>query len=354
MPGRVFKRNNIYWIGFSHRGKEYRKSSKSKKKREAERILAYYLGQCAREEFKGFQDDRPILTVNELFDDLIADATQRQLRDITTLRLRLPRMREAFGKTPAADLTERQIDLYVKKRFEAGRAPATLSCEMQCLAQAFKLAMRKKLLEKMPHIPHFKVYNARQGFFEDADFNRVVSFLPEYLQNVARFGYLTGWRLKEIRTLEWRDIEGDTIRLRPEVSKNAEGRLLIAVGALKEILDTQRALRKELVPYVFHRNGVRIHPFHYFWRKACKQAGVPGKLFHDLRRTAVRNMTRAKVPRSIAKKISGHKTDSIYERYDIVDETDIRDGLLQLQHYVAAQDRTIVRFARKSVKRRTV
>jgi hypothetical protein len=59
--------------------------------------------------------------------------------------------------------------------------------------QAFRLAQRKNLLERIPHIPRFKVNNARQGFFEREEYERVVSFLPDYLQDFTRFGYLTGW-----------------------------------------------------------------------------------------------------------------------------------------------------------------
>lgn len=75
--------------------------------------------------------------------------------------------------------------------------------------------------------------------------------------------------LKRIRTrlpgqqLEWRDIQGDVIRLRPEVSKNAEGRMIVMVGELADIIEAQK--RKDLVPWVFHHNGEKIKPFHWHW-----------------------------------------------------------------------------------------
>ena len=248
MAGRVFKRGETYHIAFRYKGVEFRKSALTNKKREAENLLTFYLGQCARGEFHGFQDDRVCYTVSEMLDDLFNDCVQRKLRSLKAIKSHMNPLHQAFGAITASELTERQIDLYVKKRFAAEIAPATLNYEMHYLQRSFRMAQRKKLVEVVPHIPRFPVHNARQGFFEKEDFERVVSFLPDYLQDFARFAYLTGWRFGEITTLEWRDIQDGTIRLRPEVSKNWDGRVLIVVGALAELVERRKLARVDLLP----------------------------------------------------------------------------------------------------------
>ena len=86
-----------------------------------------------------------------------------------------------------------------------------------------------------------------------------------------------------------------------------------------------------LSPCVFHRNGQPVGDFRKAWARACAAAGVAGTLFHDLRRSAVRNFEKAGVSQSVAMKISGHKTASVYRRYRVVDEQDIADALVRTQ-----------------------
>ena len=74
-----------------------------------------------------------------------------------------------------------------------------------------------------------------------------------------------------------------------------------------------------------------MRDFRRAWIKACEQAGVPGLLFHDLRRTAARNLRRAGVPETVIMKIGGWRTRSVFERYAIVSRNDNTDAMLQLQ-----------------------
>jgi integrase len=165
--------------------------------------------------------------------------------------------------------------------------------------------------------------------------------LPVYLQDFARFGYLTGWRKGEIASLRWQDVEGDIIRLRAENSKNGEGRSVTLNGELEELIKRRRVARQVktktgalLAELVFHHDGQPIVDLRKAWATACKMANVQGKLFHDLRRTAVRNMVRAGVPEKVAMSFSGHKTRSMFDRYNITNERDQREAMQKTQSYL--------------------
>jgi integrase len=338
MAGRVFLRGSTYWIAFRYKGKEYRRSSKTDKKREADKLLAFYLAQCARDEFRGFQRD-DAYTLFELLDDFIENYKQRGLRDVQVTRWRANNLRSFFNDIPVEDITERKIDLYIKHRLAMGRKRTTVNRDLQLLGQAMRLAVRKKLMKEIPHIEKFSEKgNARQGFFEQEELEKLVACLPAYLKDVARFAYHTGWRRTEIFTLEWHDIQGDIIRLRPEIAKSKDGRVLIMVGEIANIIARRQAERVDACPYIFHREGKRIANYYKAWRTACKNAGLPGKILHDNRRTAARNMDRAGVPRQTAKQIIGHKTDAMYNRYRIVNEQDIREGMMQAENYLASHN----------------
>src|SRR5262249_27314500 len=146
----------------------------------------------------------------------------------------------------------------------------------------------------------------------------------------------------EITSLVWRDIADGVIRLRPEASKNAEARVLMVTGVIADIIDRRRSERHDLVSYVFHHKGKQIGRFDKAWSTACRKADVPDKLFHDFRRTGVRNMVQAGVPERIAMQISGHKTRAIFDRYNIVDEEDIKEAQRQTFRYL--EDKGVVPF----------
>jgi len=133
------------------------------------------------------------------------------------------------------------------------------------------------------------------------------------------------------------DLAANRITLDPGTTKNGEGRSLPIYGEMREWLQIEREIRDAQCPdcpYVFRRGGKPIRDFRKSWAEACKRAEIPGLLFHDLRRTAVRNMVRAGIPEKIAMQISGHKTRSVFDRYNIVSDRDLDLAAERMQRHI--------------------
>lgn len=149
--------------------------------------------------------------------------------------------------------------------------------------------------------------------------------------------------------MRWEDIDGDLVRLPGPNAKNREARSIVAAGELRDVLARRREARSiktadgaVIVPWVFHRHGAPVKEFYKSWKTACKKAGIPSRLFHDLRRTAIRNMVRAGCPERVAMSISGHKTRSVFDRYNIVNEQDLREAMQRVNEYHEATRQKIV------------
>jgi integrase len=183
-------------------------------------------------------------------------------------------------------------------------------------------------VDRVPHIPMLKENNVRKGFFEHGEFNALRSALPSYLKGFATFAYKTGWRHSEIAGLKWSHVDRDNgiVRLETGETKNDDARTVYLDEELKEVITRQWEGKKNLLPYVFlnDKETDKIKRFDKSWKKACKDAKIGKRLFHDLRRTAVRNMVRSGIPEGVAMKISGHKTRSVFERYNIVNDADLK------------------------------
>jgi integrase len=338
--GRVFKRGSVYWISYYHRGQEFRESSDSDNESKAKKLLKKRIGEVAQGRLRGANQDR--VTFDDLALALLSDYQINGRRSARSARLSISHLRKFFGFDRAVDITTDRIKAYAADRQKAKAANASINRELAALKRMFSLAVEESRLSHSPYIPTLEEDNARQGFVDHAAFVSLRTHLAEYLQDPIAFLYLSGWRLGEMKSLEWRDVDlaGKVVHLRPEISKNKDGRLLPLSGELLEIMDRAHAKRRPECPFVFHRDGEPIGDFRKAWSTACKTAGLHPVLVHDLRRTAVRNMVRAGIADRVAMTLSGHKTRSIFDRYNIVSESDLVLATDRLQRHLAAQSKS--------------
>ncbi len=171
-----------------------------------------------------------------------------------------------------------------------------------------------------------RVFQRKQNLAEDVD------DLVEYL-------YLSGWRSGEGKKLEWAEISSDLsiVRLKIEDSKNKRPRILVLTGRLLEIIQKRKSKQVLGCKYVFHRKGKPIKNFRKAWKIATGNTSFAGKLPHDLRRCAVRNLKRSGVDDTVAMSITGHVTRSVFDRYNIVSEDDLRDAPERQQAHLDKQ-----------------
>ncbi len=240
------------------------------------------------------------------------------------------------------EITSTEISKYIEMRLNDDMSNASVNRELSILKRILTLANQRNppLIEHVPKISKLKERNVRKGFFEHDEFIKFRKFLPEYVQGLATFGYKTGWRFGEIISLTWSQVDKVNwcVRLHAGETKNDESRIIYLDEELIDVFKKQLKLMKDaalITSYVFpSREGGKINNFKRSWNTAIKKSGIPRRIFHDLRRTAVRNMIRAGVPEVVAMRISGHKTRSVFDRYNIVNETDLKIAADKQENYL--------------------
>jgi len=352
--GQIRKRGEVYWIRYYRAGKRHEESTRSTRRADAERLLKLREGDVA----KGVPVSAAIgrLTFDDAATDIDNEYTSNGRRSIVGLRIRIKKgLRPWFGGRRMASITTTDVRAYVAQRQADEIANGTINRELSALKRMFTLACQAGKLLVSPHIPMLQEDNVRRGFFEREMFDAVRRRLPADVEPVVTFAYLTGWRVNsEVLTLQWHqvDLHAAIVRLDPGTTKNREGRSFPfgMLPELRDLLEDRRAattiLEREsgqIVPWVFHRAGQPIRFYRRSWMRACADAGCPGRIPHDFRRTAVRNFVRAGVPERVAMMLTGHKTRSVFERYNVVSEADLGAGVEKLARLAGTISGTIER-----------
>jgi integrase len=358
--GMIFRRpgSRYWWVAYSSGGKRRQESVKSEKKADAQALLTKRLGDTQR----GIISSAKVGTIT-LADGLKAHVADLKMNGKQSADDTERRIEKHVVWHPADDdepeggyflpgrlmatISTADVEAFKAHRINDDKAkPATVNRELAILRRAFRLAVRGGLLATMPYVGLLEENNTRTGFFERAEFDAILTHLPTDVRPVLEFLYATGWRKSEALNLTMAnvDLDAGTVKLDVGTTKSRKGRTIILTPSLATLLKKQvasiDALKKKdvICPWIFHRtDGTRIKSLRGAWEAAREAAGFPKKILHDFRRTAVRNLDRAGVPRSTAMAMVGHETEAIYRRYSIQDEAMLREGAEKLAAWTDAQ-----------------
>jgi integrase len=356
----IYQRGNIWWIKYYRNGKPYYESSKSDKITKAQRLLKKREGEIAKGELPGIYFDK--VRFKDLADSLLRDYRINAKKNLGKVQTYVKTLTEFFGDLRVPDISTERIQEFIEKRKGDGLQNSSVNRELSALKRMFTLGTRARKVSQIPFVPMLKESNTRKGFFEHNEFLALKSALPPYLKAPVTFAYHTGWRESEILGLRWDqvDLDNKTVRLDPGETKNEEGRTLFLNDELFQEMNILKAKRNPACSFVFQREGERIKRFTRAWKTACVRAGlseplrdaagnviktkkdktveIPTRIFHDFRRTAVRNMVRSGIPERVAMAISGHRTRSVFERYNIVSQKDLEEAARKQEGYLLKQN----------------
>ena len=329
---------STWWLQYYRNGIAVRESAGTSSQAEAKRLLNLREGDVA----KGIPVTPKMgrIRFSELAEDVVNDYLVNRRRSLKDVKGRLNlHILPFFGEARASAITTTDFRRFIAKRQQEGASNGEINRELTAIKRAFNLGCQAGRILARPYIPMLKENNVRTGFFGREQFESIRDHLPEDIQPVATFAYITGWRIRsEVLPLPLCQVDFNvgTVRLEPGTTKNEEARIFPFTEELRAVFESQRAkadaLKKEgvICPWVFHRHGKRIKEFRRSWKTACEKAGLPGRIPHDFRRTAVRNLVRAGIPEAVAMKMTGHKTRSVFERYNIVNEGDLVEAARKL------------------------
>ena len=348
-----------YWIKFYRNGRPFRESTRVFDRKEATRKLKEREGEIAKGQFRGLAVERT------KFEDLVEDLKTHYRMDKTgalgRLGQALAHLNPVFHGLRAIEITSRLVQGYITRRQDQGAANGTINRETGMIKRMFALALQQTppKVALAPYIPHL-TENIREGYFEHEDFLALRGALPDYAQVAVSLAYYSGMRLGEVFSLQWEQVnvaEG-RLALKAKDTKNKTPRVLYLDSDLSRVLTAwkQRSMASwPQCPWICHRKGRQLKDIKSAWKRGCQVVGLgqmvmdeekgrkvwQGKIPHDFRRTAVRNTVKAGVPEKVAMLISGHKTRSVFQRYQIMDEDDLKVAATRVSAYFSKQMGTI-------------
>lgn len=260
-------------------------------------------------------------TVSEILDDYMRTLTINVGSHLSTYRSREKHMKEAFGDLMADAVSTSMLLRWAETAKANGYAAASIRDIEGHLRSAMRYAMRQSppKMTQVPLFPMIKVDNARQAMIEGDQFVAIHPHLPDPLRWAVELAYVIGWRRGELFTLTWPMVSWESMVITIPKSKNRDARMIPISPEIEAILRQAWKVRRFGCAWVFHREGAPLKGSwaERSWKRACQEAKITDRKFHDLRRSGVQRMVHNGVPDKVAMDISGHKTTAMLHRYAI-------------------------------------
>ncbi len=332
--GSIYQRNGRWWCNYCVDSVRHRESCKTTDREEALAYLHRKQGRLASGEL--LTPDR--VRVRDLFALLVEDydvrgVAQAYIAGVKIKSILIPKV----GDIKASKLTTAQVKEYIRDRLKEVKS-STVNRELALLHRAYQLGYQHDppLVARVPYFLKLPEGEPRKGFLKPDTYRRLLFELPEELRLLFVIAYHVGLRRGALLRIKWSqvDLGASCIWMEGKRANRKPEPIAVPIyGDMAKFIEMQPRDSE----YLFARRSKPIKDFRESWKQACQRAGVPNLLFHDLRRTAVRNLRRAGVAETVIMKITGHRTRSVFERYNIADQTDTQEAGRLAEEFLAKE-----------------
>jgi integrase len=311
-------------------------------KRMAERAFAKKMVEWEKRKHLGLEKRREYL-FRELVDWYFSLPGVSRLKSAAKIRQHCESLKKAFGNAKASQIKPGDVEEYREKKLlqthyrGTSYRPASVNREIEVMRRIYNLAMRDEMVDRNPcwKVTRLSEKNARDRVLSAEELDILLKKLPQHAADIVAVGYHTGMRAGEIFNLTWDrvNMKEGYIRLEPEDTKTKDSRHVYFNGTVREILERLGKVRHISHDHVFTYQGKPLKSIKTALAKAMEETGIKDFHLHDLRHTWTTNARKAGVDRTVIMKLTGHKTLSMFTRYNTVDEADAKQALQLMEGY---------------------
>ncbi|MFQ5329639.1 MAG: tyrosine-type recombinase/integrase [Thermodesulfobacteriota bacterium] len=317
----LYKRGGVWWMSFSHNGRQLRRSAETSNRTIATNIYSKVRAQVAEGKWLDRLEGESRV-FGELAHKYINEYAKLHKRSWEKDVCRLNRnLLPFFGHMTVTEITPRSISAYKSHRYSKGVKAATINRELTLIKHMYTMAIREwEWCRDNPvkRVSMEKESPPRDRWLTSEEECKLLTACSERLRVIVIFALNTGMRQGEILSLRWNNVNLLKGTLIIEVTKNGDRRAIPLNGTAWDLLKEQSRIRYPANDYVFTSStGTKIDSGHLRrdFMKALRQAGIEGFCFHDLRHTFATRLVQAGVDLYKIQRLLGHKDNKTTQRY---------------------------------------